>query len=173
MNVSRDGMLSSLGDVNPQQEFYSTLRRAANKQAEMDNSQDGSTAKSPRSSRVYRDFSMASRSRSTADHLSALKVTELLTRSSLKQNYVFSDDLQPVNWAIRESLLHSVLLLVHLLVPDEVRCALESVMFSQCSITNTRAVELNLQTRFLSSSNFAYQTAPGAGECVNGSQVID
>jgi hypothetical protein len=122
MNVSRDGMLSSLGEFAPQQEYYAVLHRHA-KRMEAGHSQAGSAATSPKSSRGVSDVSMASHAQSIHSLMDKLADTKESVRESLRRNCICADDLVPANWAIRESLLHVVLLLVYLLVPDEVRCA--------------------------------------------------
>ena len=123
MNASGDGMLSSLGKLAAQQEYYATLHKAAMRGGGGGGSSNGegtpALSQAARRAEQWRIFELHGL---TADEqLAKLAQTEAQLKRYMEQNAVHDSDCRPAGLAVRQSLLHAVQLLVYLLVPDEVR----------------------------------------------------
>lgn len=125
MNASGDGMLSSLGKLAAQQEYYATLHKAAMRGGSSNGGSGGghgtpALSAAARRAEQWRIFEL--HGLSADEQLEKLAQTERELKEYMEQNAVLESDTRPAGLAVRQSLLHAVQLLVYLLVPDEV-CA--------------------------------------------------
>lgn len=110
MNVAGDGMLSTLGSMSSRKEYYVALARERGAK---------SAANEERTKTVHLQHG-----RNAEEQLRRLEHKQETLLERMESNSLLQADVQFSGQALRQTLLHAVLMLIRVLVPDQVCHAL-------------------------------------------------